>query len=260
MQSQRTILILISLAITILAAGCLNPTEEATSSDPLAIVQQEAMRIGEAVRPLSPSAEPETNFESDEFERISEVLKAIATGRDTLNLLEKYGIDVQFESGGGSRFNPNTNQIVVDSEHDLYSAALILIHEVTHARILHEGSAADVKANGRQEFVQKKVAEEMEALVSSIEAKIEFEQNGFNTSELSCTLEAPYRQAYGAATSTAKITDPGLDDEALQAIGRAAGRATVLQALLNGKAVTSNTQQTYPFYWGLEWDKQNDAT
>jgi hypothetical protein len=259
MRSQRTILILLSLAIIFFAAGCLNLVKEETSSAPLAIAQQEAARIGKTDQPLSPSVEPGTNLGVEEFERISEALLTIATGRETLNLIEKYDIDVKFESGGGSRFNPNTNQIVVDTKHDLYPAGLILIHEVTHARFFHEGPVANAKADGRQEFVQKKVAEEMEAVVSSIEAKMEFEQAGGDVSELSCTLEIPYRRAYWTATSTAKMNDPGLDGKDLGAIGRAAGRAAVLQALLNGKAVTSNTQQTYPFYWGAEWDKLNDA-
>ncbi|MGD2048327.1 MAG: hypothetical protein PVH03_02470 [Chloroflexota bacterium] len=260
MQSQRTILILISLAIIIFAAGCLNPIKEEASPAPLAIAQQEPMRVGEAVQPLPPSLDKESDLKPEAFERVGEVLKIIATGRETLYLIEKYDIDIHFEPDGGSRFNPNTNQIVVDSKHDLYPAALILIHEVTHARIIHEGSAADVKADSREAFVQGKVAEEMEAVVSSIEAKMEFEQNGVNTSESTYTLEIPYRQAYWTATRTAKITDPGLGEEDLQSIGRAAGRAAVLQALLNGKAVTSNTQQTYPFYWGAEWDRLNDAT
>ena len=260
MQSQRTILSLIALTIILLAAGCLNPDKEELSSAPSAIAQQEAARAGGPVQLLSSSVETKTNFEKGEFEEISEVLNTIATGRKTLNLIEQYDIDVQFEASSGSRFNPNTNQIVIDTKHELLSAALILIHEVTHARFLHDGSAADVKANGRQEFVQKKVAEEMEAVVSAIEAKMELERAGINVSELSCTLENPYRQAYWAATSVAQNDDPDVDDKTLESVGRAAGRASVLQFLLNGKAVTSNTKQTYPFYWGAEWDKQNEAS
>jgi len=29
---------------------------------------------------------------------------------------------------------------------------------------------------------------------------------------------------------------------------------------MTGKAVTSNTQQTYASYWGTEWDKHNDES
>ena len=260
MQTWRTTLILISLAIVFLATGCLNPLKEEASSAPFAIAQQGVVDLNQTDQPPPPIADPKTDFENEEFVRVSEVLNTTATGKKMLSLIEQYDIDVRFESDGGSRFNPNSNQIVVDSNTELYAAALILIHEVTHARYLHEDSAADVKADGREEFVHKKVTEEMEAVVGSIEAKMELEGVGFNTSELPCTLEYPYRQAYWAATSAAIAGDPGLDDETLQTISRAAGRASVLQSLLNGKAVTSNTRQTYPFYWGAEWDKQNDSS
>jgi len=178
MQSQRLFLIFIALVAIFLTVGCLNLPEDEVYSAPFAVVQQETKSDSTSSELALPSTPLEIDFDRKRFEEIREVLKMIETGRTTLHLIEAYDIDVVFESGKGSRFNPNTNQITIDSNVERFAAALILIHEITHARYFHEGSMADIQLDGREAYAQKKVVEEMEAVVSNIEAKIELTEVG----------------------------------------------------------------------------------
>jgi Zn-dependent peptidase ImmA (M78 family) len=85
-------------------------------------------------------------------------LNQIATGRSTLSIIDKYDIGIYFEPGTGLYFNPNTNEIVIDNNHEPVRAALALVHEVTHARYLHEGSTTDILFDSRQAYIEKRSA------------------------------------------------------------------------------------------------------
>jgi hypothetical protein len=199
-------------------------------------------------------------MDHDRFDEIEGLLNRIETGQATLSLINQYDIVVQFTSERGSRFNPNTNQIYINRSHDPVMAALILVHEVTHARFLHEGTAADFKMDGRETYVAKKVQEEATAAVGSIEAKMELEAAGLDTSGQKTALEIPYRQAYEMAIRGVSAGTSGDDDDLAQTNGRTAARQSIFDALMTGKAITSTTKQTYPMYWGEDWDKHNDAS
>jgi len=259
MRSQNLLLGILALIALFLAVGCNRPSEKEAYSAPFAVAQQEAASSGFSSESTLSSAQLNTGLDDVRFEAISEVLAMIESGRSTLSLIEAYEISVVFEAGEGSRFNPNTNQIVIDSNNKRFSAALILIHEVTHARYYHEGSVADVHLDGRQAYAHKKVEEEMVAVVSNIEAKMELAEVGVDTSDVQSALYYTYRQAYGPAIRAAKWDAPGSDEETLREYGREAGRSAVLEALLNGEALTSNTQESYRDYWGSEWDNKNDS-
>ena len=128
MRSQNLLLGIISLIALFLTVGCLNPIEKEANSAPFAVAQQEAASDSLSTESTSPTTRPDSGLDDERFEEISEVLTMIETGRTTLSLIEAYEIGIEFESGEGSRFNPNTNQITVDSNVERKAAALILIH------------------------------------------------------------------------------------------------------------------------------------
>ena len=200
----------------------------------------------------------ESNGQGNHFEEISQVLGTIETGRATLELIEQLGVDLQFEPGKGSCFYPHRNQIVIDSKFERYQAALVLIHEVTHARYFHEGLTAVVTNPDQQAYVQQKVEEEIDAMVAGVEATMELAEAGVDVVDIRPALYYPYRQAYGSAIRAAKYESPGLSETTLQDIGREAGRSAVETAVLDGTVVTSVSQQTYLEYWGTVWDGQQE--
>jgi hypothetical protein len=202
-------------------------------------------------------AELATGLDQQRFEEINQVLGMIEEGRSTLQLIEAYQIRVHFEPGAGSRFIPSSNKIVIDSRFGHFSAALILVHEVTHARYYHEGLAADIKLHSRQAYAQMKTEEEMVAAIHSILATKELSEAGVRVVKLQHALYYPYQQAYGTAVRSARSDYPGVDEVTLQSIGQAAGRAVVRSAFLDGQVVNSITHQTYIEYWGSIWDSSN---
>ncbi len=246
MQSKKRIPIIIIMATIILSVACQRQQTNKVMPAPSANPQNSA---GEK------SPELLSVQDQGRFDEISKVLTTIESGKSALQQIEAYQVDVRFEPGEGSRFLPSSNEIVIDSGFGDFTAALILVHETTHARYYHEGLTADIKLLNRQSYIQMKTEEEMAAAINSIAATKEFWESGVRVANLHQALYYPYQQAYGSAVRSAKSEHPGLDEVSLQNIGHTAGRATVRWAFLNGQVVTSITQQTYPEYWGSVWDQ-----
>jgi hypothetical protein len=263
MQSRRNLSTLIIIATVLLAVTLLAPFSAhqfaAGTSSPFARALEEALFERSTTHSnLFISADPD--LDRGRFEEIVKLLDQIDIGQSALSLINQYDITVQFTSKRGSRFDVNTNQIFIDRSHESVMAALILVHEATHARYLHEGSATHIKVVGRETYITKKVQEEAMAVVNSIEAKMELEALGVDTDGQHATLETPYRQAYEIAMRSALADGASLNDGSAQTISRAAAQQTIFDALMNGKAVTSNTKQTYPVYWGTVWDEDDEAS
>lgn len=259
MQHLRPIFVLIFATTLILTFKNFGPsTTEVLSAASDSIVNEPIVLT--TTDQNSPSGlRPFSEFDRQRFDEISAVLNQIATGRTALSLVEKYDIGIYFEAGGGSYFNPNTNEIVLEANHEPVRAALSLVHEVTHARYLHEGSTADILADDRQTYIEKKVGEEVAGVVKSIEAKMELEAAGVDVSELWYTLEYPYRTARETAIENARANEPDSSDASLEAIGREAGRQAVFEGFMNGKTWTSVTKESYPNYYGGDWDRVNTS-
>ncbi len=254
MQFPRRMLVLLCIAILLTIVG-LNSSAKTVYAAQFAVFQQEATNENHSPQ-TSQSEWSNSSIDQEKFEAISQVLSMIKTGQTTLHLIDQYKIGVGFELGEGSRFYPSQNQIIIDSKYGKFSAAILLIHEVAHAHLFHQGLAADPKGNDRQTYVERKMEEESYAIVASIEATSELWELGVDISSLLPPIYYPYKQAYGSAFRAAKHDYPGLDEETLQSIGRAAGQEVVLEAIIEGQALTSINQQTYKEYWGSVWDEK----
>ena len=192
---------------------------------------------------------------SAHFEQIEAVLNQSATGRQFLNLKEAYRVSVQFEAGYGSRYRQNTNLILLDSNLDPVKAALFFAHEMHHARTLHEGNKADFKSEARQAYVNFKLQEEAEGMMASIQVKMELEKIGLHVANITLPLENQYRQAYQVASDQTKLSDATLNENQLDNIGRSAGLQALYEAFASGDVKTSNTYDSYPDYYGRDWDR-----
>lgn len=188
------------------------------------------------------------------LEGIGGVLATIPTGQATLALLESYHISVRFDTGHGSRFYKERNEIVMDSSQGDFSAALSLVHEATHARYFHEGLTATVEYSDREVYVQMKVEEEITAVESQVLAATELSEIGVDISKLRHVLYYQYQQAAGKASRLARYENPSSEESKIKEISQEAGREAITQVITSGEFVRSTDGQTYADYWGSVWD------
>ena len=187
-------------------------------------------------------------------------LSASETGIKALDMMTKYNVTMMFRGGEGSYFDPAANAMVIDSNETVEEAALTFVHEMNHARYHHEGLEGDIATLSREDYVKSRVEEEAEGAVLSIEAKMELEMTPLKEITATFPQEAEYRQAYQQAIDAAKAADPSLSDEDLKTLGRAAGKARVIHGFMIGEVVTSTSDETYPDFYGTEWDDYHNPT
>lgn len=252
MQSRYQVYMFL-LAAILLAGACQKPSSKEVYPAPFSTYQHSIANAGHSIQ-ITEFDGVGYSVDLEYLAGIDEVLSMTEAGRTTWRLIDKYEVALHFELGAGSRFYPGKNEIVIDSRLGRFSAALVLIHEVTHARYYHERLTAEATILSRQAYVQQKMEEEVDAMLTSIEATIELYEAGVEVRNIRPSLYYPYRQAYGSAFRAAKFDNHGLSDATLQRIGRTAGRSAVLGAVLDGQVLTSISGQTYTEYYGSLWD------
>lgn len=198
-----------------------------------------------------------TKVKKSRWERIETILKAIPTGQEALRRMKKYKVTVKFKTGKGRYYDPGANEMVLDTKGSDTRAALSFVHEMNHALYKHKGWRASIRGTTRADYVKKKVTEEAEGAIKSIEAKIELEGTKISVKGLSYPQEKEYRKAFNDAVEAATKKDPKASAEDLKRIGRKAGKKRVIKGYMEGAVVTSNTKETYPDYYGKAWDKAN---
>lgn len=180
-----------------------------------------------------------------------------AQGRHALEVYDRYGVNPTFRPGEGSTFDGGTNTTNLDPSEDPTTSALTFVHEMQHAQEHHEGTTGDINDPSRDNYVNEMLQEEIDGTVNSIEARNELAANGTDVSGAHFPLENEYQQAHDQAIADARAANPNISDEEAAAIGRAAGRQRVADGFQNGEVVTSNTNESYPDYYGDAWDAAN---
>lgn len=198
-----------------------------------------------------------TSDDDARFAQIAAILRLSATGHQYLELRERYHVVVRFESGQGSSFSQAANRIRLDSKHDPLNAALIFVHEMHHARTLHEGRKANRQAESRQEYVSHMLWEESEGMAAGIQAKLELEANGVDMGGLTLPLEQEYREAYQGAVDQARLAEPAPGARELSSIGMTAGVQALFNAHLRRETRSANTHEFIIDYYGRAWDEAN---
>jgi hypothetical protein len=194
----------------------------------------------------------------DEDARITAMRNLLADsrqGRHALEVYDRYGVQPSFRAGEGSTFNPSTNGMNINPTQTPERQALGFVHEMNHGEAHHEGNAANIRTQNRNDYVNTQLNEETEGVIRSIEARDELINSGHNNvTPTQYPLQNQYQQAYNQAVTDARAANPNISDEDAAAAGRTAGRQRVRDGFNNGEVQTSNTNQPYPDYYGNAWD------
>jgi len=177
-------------------------------------------------------------------------------GVTALGLMKQYDVKVAFAQGGGTYYRTQANTVVIDLSHEPLAAALLLVHEMNHARVRHRESLADIQAVSREDYVLMKLQEEAESVALSLQFKMELAHTGLDVSAVSIPLEREYEAALRALKSNV----PGMGDDDLHLYGERAGRKLVFDALMSGKVRGSNSDMPYPEKFGLRWDEAHEGS
>jgi hypothetical protein len=215
-----------------------------------------------AVGQLGPDVvtEPLPTSEDDaRFAQVAAILNLSATGNQFLDLRKRYKVVVRFEAGQGSSFSRTENRIRLDSSHDPLRSALIFVHEMHHARTLHEGTKADPRVESRQDYVRHMLWEESEGMAAGIQTKLELEDGGVDMGGLTLPFEDDYRQTYQGAIDQARLAEPEMTAQQLSSIGMAAGVQALFEAHLRRETRTAHTHEFTIDYYGHVWDEVNPA-
>jgi hypothetical protein len=194
-------------------------------------------------------AAPALTGNAARWAEIERLCNLSALGRTALTQKTTYSVGINYASGTGSFYDAGSNAMTLDTSETAAESALTFIHEMNHAHYHHAGLGANVQTLGRQAYVDGMVAEEVEGTILSIEAKGEIVAAGESTTA-TFPMEAQYHQAYQASIAA------GGDATA----ARAAARERVRLGFVNGEVVTSNTNASYPAYYGAFWDSVHPAS
>jgi hypothetical protein len=205
---------------------------------------------GEATEDTLPAPDdtPLVAAPNDRWQTIERLLNKSALGLTALQRYRQYAVVIEYQTGTGSYYNSNHNKLTLDTTETAEEAALTFVHEMHHAHLRNAGLRADIYTMARDAYVQKKLEEEVDGTVLSIEAKAEIITAG-EAIAATFPLEEDYRTAYEAAKQAGKS-----DDECRQA-----GRAQVMIGFQNGDVQTSHSGHSYPEYYGMLWDRAHPS-
>jgi Zn-dependent peptidase ImmA (M78 family) len=185
-----------------------------------------------------------------------ELLKSTKSGREVLKFLDDSGVKVELRGGDGSFFSAKDNKIVINDAKTADQIALTAAHEVNHALFDKEGRGADIDKDSRADFVRKSIEEEAIGTVASIQLKKELQAAG-KTVTATYPLEKQFNAASEKAVDELKKSKPTATAAELDAAGKAAGLDAVVNGFKTGKVVTSTTKETYPEFYGQQFDAKH---
>ncbi len=187
------------------------------------------------------------------LEDIKTLLNKCPTGSQSVKYLEAERIPVRFASGGGSHWDGNRKEIVIDGSQPVELASLTVVHEVHHARTDRQGHGANITTETRKNYVDQKIEEETAGTVKSIQAKNELVAKGEKITSV-FPLESQYNDSYKHAVDQHRKLNPKAANHELAEEGRKSGYGAVKKGFEDGTVVTSNTNAPYGQYYGQAWD------
>jgi hypothetical protein len=170
-------------------------------------------------------------------------LQLTERGRQTLRWLADNKVHVYIdEDTKGAYWNGRSIEMAPGP-----GEALTLIHEANHARYDKEGRRADAKKLSRDDYIEAKIAEEVDGTLQEVQAVRELRSAGYSGPPPAGELE------YDSAYQNAKASGAS-DAEAEQA-----GRDAVERAYSSGKLLATTNGQTYSELYGNSWDSQHSC-
>ncbi|MEU6041107.1 hypothetical protein ABZ801_37525 [Actinomadura sp. NPDC047616] len=201
--------------------------------------------------------------------RIRKILLQTPSGRWANDILNRYNVEVVYRSRGGTEYFHDSNRVMMSTsrggstpEEELLpenalspeEQAVDLVHEANHVEYDHTGRSAAISLP-RDKFVDGLLREEAEGVARQVEMTYELRAHG---ARLDVTdMEDVYSRGYNRAVGQAERRGEALTDADRQRIGRKGAVDALEQAFRSGRFRTSSTNETYPEYYGKQWDRAN---
>lgn len=201
-------------------------------------------------------------------QRIAELRRKLslsATGRHTLEVIDRYQVKIAFGSGVGSFYDSRVNQITLERTISADMQLLALVHEANHAEAYHSGTTLQGKElmYSRQQYIDGRIDEEATGELLSLMVVQELCANGVlppqqATALYNTALKNKFLKAYEAGSrlgmSQLRARDPNASYDALYMAAIEGARKAMRYNVINN-GVTSTTGQKYVDFYGNYWDR-----
>ncbi len=187
--------------------------------------------------------------------RIKEILSRSAAGRDAIKKAEELGVKFEIgKAGGGTYYDPDTDTMYIDPKTQPDLAAESYIHELQHAKQDAEGRLPDAGAMGRDEYTERVVDIEAEALIKEYEYENERPVLDYINDSVG---EDAYQKTYNEAIKSLKGSNPQMSTEEMHKLAYEAGKEEVKKLYRDGTITASTNRQSYVDNARAYWDSVN---
>ncbi len=175
-------------------------------------------------------------------------LRRTPEGNRALEIQRRYRVTVRYGAPGErTYFDPAINTAVIDPS-ERRPIDTLIVHEMIHAEYDNTGRSANDRTTPRDEYVERAVDEEIEAVIAEIRHDIGAHPNRLNDiTKIGSIYAEPYYRVRQQV-----LSETGNEEVATEA-GHDAGRAAIVNAFSTGLIGTGNTP--YAQYYGDEWDR-----
>lgn len=166
--------------------------------------------------------------------QIEAILELTPLGRQALELIERYGIEVLFENDPefDGTFDPNRDIITLNEDLDPATLAYMLVHEAAHAEWWWTGNGLDATEVTREELVANHLENELQAQLEHI--RFNQELQAIDPSVPDAVTQGFYERAYEAAVAAMEAQHGPLTEAERQQIGEQAGADAIMHAMEQG--------------------------
>ncbi len=200
-------------------------------------------------------------------QRIAELRRTLslcATGRHTLDVIDRYNVKITFGSGAGSFYDSSTNQITLERRISPELQLMALVHEANHAEADRSGTSLAGKElmYTRQAYITGRLVEEATGELLSLMVVQELCQKGVLPPQQAqalydTALKHKFLRAYEAGAQMGmrqlRARDPKASLDALYMAAVEGARKALLDKVIHD-SVTSTTNQSYADFYGNYWD------
>lgn len=183
------------------------------------------------------------------------LLQNTPTGRHALEVIDRNNVNVVMGTGGG-RYDDTTNTITLDQGRT--DPAGSLVHEAGHADAHWDGRSADVRRQERADYIATQDREDAHNERLAYEAEQQLAANGTPQTYNSST-GATFRNARDTAAADYRRTHPDATDAEVNQYANDKAEDALFNDYQSGRVTTGTNGQTYPNYWGDDWDRRHNT-
>jgi len=187
--------------------------------------------------------------------KIQEILKRTGAGRDAINKAEDLGVKFELgKAGKGTYYDPDTNTMFIDPKTNPDFAAESYIHELQHAQQNAEGRLPDAATIGRDEYTDRVIDIEAEALIKEYEYENERPVFDYLNKKIG---EEAYEKTYRETINALKKSNPQPSAEEMHKLAYEAGKEEVKKLYRDGTIKASTNGKSYVGNAHAYWDSVN---